>query len=191
MAAYPMPNRWPRRPERRGFTLIELLIVVAIISILASIALPNFLEAQVRAKVARCQAELRTIVVGVEMYRIDNNIYPPHEDRPTDLCVITTPVAYLAALPRDVFANPSDGNIWNAGYWYKWEDLADIYSFQDDTPPMWGGGDWLECRIAEGRLWSLNSVGPDLRENMATNADALYDPTNGTVSIGDVYRLGP
>lgn len=40
---------------KRGFTLIELLIVVAIIAILAAIV-PNFLEAQVRAKVSRATA---------------------------------------------------------------------------------------------------------------------------------------
>jgi len=65
---------------RKGFTLIELLIVVAIIAILAAIAVPNFLEAQTRAKVARVKNDLRTIATGVESYRVDNNKYPDGTD---------------------------------------------------------------------------------------------------------------
>jgi len=59
----------------KGFTLIELLIVVAIIAILAAIAVPNFLEAQVRSKVSRAKSDLRTIAVGLEAYYVDNNTY--------------------------------------------------------------------------------------------------------------------
>lgn len=62
---------------RFGFTLIELLIVVAIIAILAAIAVPNFLEAQVRSKISRVKSDMRSISVALESYAVDNNIYPP------------------------------------------------------------------------------------------------------------------
>jgi prepilin-type N-terminal cleavage/methylation domain-containing protein len=64
------------RKERVGFTLIELLIVVAIIAILAAIAIPNFLEAQTRAKISRAKADLRTLGVAVQAYRVDDNTWP-------------------------------------------------------------------------------------------------------------------
>ena len=60
----------------RAFTLIELLVVVAIIAILAAVAVPNFLEAQTRAKVSRAKADLRTLSTALESYMVDNNRYP-------------------------------------------------------------------------------------------------------------------
>jgi len=62
---------------RKGFTLIELLIVVAIIGILAAIAVPNFLNAQVRARVARAESDIRTMEDAVLMYMLDNNGHRP------------------------------------------------------------------------------------------------------------------
>ena len=102
------------RSRRRAFTLIELLIVVTIIAILAAIALPNFLQAQIRAKVSRAKADLRTITTGLEMYRVDYNNYPPILPVPIGdhdhdrvmlkhvfvefVFQLTTPVAYLSSV---------------------------------------------------------------------------------------------
>src|SRR6478736_2329222 len=65
-----------RRAHARAFTLIELLIVVAIIAILAAIAVPNFLEAQVRAKASRAKSDMRTAITAIEAYAVDAGKYP-------------------------------------------------------------------------------------------------------------------
>jgi prepilin-type N-terminal cleavage/methylation domain-containing protein len=65
----------------RGFTLIELLIVVAIIAILAAIAVPNFLEAQIRSKVTRAKSDMRSIATAIESYMVDLNQYPASQDQ--------------------------------------------------------------------------------------------------------------
>ena len=114
--------------KRKAFTLIELLIVVAIIAILAAIAVPNFLEAQARAKVTRVMADMRSIATGLESYQIDNNGYPIPRGAanfqngsfpsPADYYgwmmklgtnskypgpMLTTPVAYLTIIPFDEY----------------------------------------------------------------------------------------
>lgn len=126
MGLPPGPKRKDKKMKNKAFTLIELLIVVAIIAILAAIAVPNFLEAQVRAKVARTQSDLRTLTVALESYFVDNNVYTRDSDcvldatsvrqiavqntsiAYTDLAngyiQLTTPISYITSMLIDPFA---------------------------------------------------------------------------------------
>ena len=86
--------------SKKAFTLIELLIVVAIIAILSAIAVPNFLEAQTRAKVSRVKSDFRTLSLAFHAFFLDHNDFPP-DIAPTwdtdffSFIPLTTPRAYI------------------------------------------------------------------------------------------------
>jgi prepilin-type N-terminal cleavage/methylation domain-containing protein len=202
----------------KGFTLIELLIVVAIIAILAAIAIPNFLQAQVRSKVSRTLADYASLATAIEAYQVDNNSYPD-DGIPQPL---STPIAYITSFP----SSP-----WNE-YWYPWARNDDplpfcyvnnTYLYASDM--AWGpsyakyqnnpglgniGGDYISYvgRYEGMNLtnfdpqtiqWELKSCGPagiddvdaELNPSHYPPSDSgiiacLYDPTNGTVSTGNL-----
>jgi len=56
-----------------AFTLVEIMIVVAIIALLASIAVPNFLRARKRSQATRILEDLRIIDSAIDQYAIENN----------------------------------------------------------------------------------------------------------------------
>ena len=165
----------------RGFTLIELLIVVAIIAILAAIAVPNMLEAQTRAKVSATRSDQRTMMMALEMFRMDHNKYPlafnclPPWGDPgeiTETWRLTTPISYLTTIPRDLFYAPQEfgtpGGLFGPGGEY-------VHYISDPI-------------VTE--TWLVWSYGPDQVMEYGEEEIIHYDPTNGTVSRGDIYRVG-
>lgn len=173
---------FPRRKAVRAFTLIELLIVVAIIAILAAIAVPNFLEAQVRSKVSRVKADMRSIATGLEAYCVDYNMYPFDQDNEPDkeyengLQMLTTPIAYMSVHPEDPFQvgrrYDEDGDLDNAP-WYVLGSGTDntACSYDDKFDPdsgvektlindSWNGA-LNDQPVPDARAWVLISRGPD------------------------------
>jgi hypothetical protein len=166
------------------FNFLGLLLAVVGGAIVFCIAIPNFHEAQVRAKVSRAQADMRSLAVALEAYHVDNNFYPQSQQGTgveldavlfPSLTQLTTPVAYITSVPQDPFANS--------------KDLSPIGYF---------------CSAHEG--WALYSQGPDGHPSIfpeqlrmiydLTQTDPMqallpytYDATNGTKSEGDIFRI--
>ncbi len=110
-----------------GFTLIELLIVIAIIGVLATILLVNFMGVRQRTRDAQRKADLRQIQSAIELYKADQGDYPSGVTTPysmlTSVACPTSPsplvggtVTYLAKIPCD----PSGISWYNSGnYFYS------------------------------------------------------------------------
>ena len=64
------------KPVRNGFSLLEMLVVVGIILILATVAVPKFMSAGKTAKIAKISADIRTIDNAAALYEIDKGKYP-------------------------------------------------------------------------------------------------------------------
>lgn len=149
---------------------VGTVFVLLISALMVAIAVPNFLEAQNRARISRTKSDLRTVAVALESYHIDHEAYPP------TLHNLTSPVAYLSSVPYDPFTG---------------KDSPQTYDYATDAEDH----------------WILRGVGPDEDKDMVPLESYLdgdepgeagqkrlpyeYDPTNGTVSSGDIFRVGP
>jgi len=190
------------RASNKGFTLIELLIVVAIIAILAAIAVPNFLEAQTRAKVAEVKSEMATLTTALEAYAVDNNKYPqidnPFGDVTARLQPLTTPISYISELPLEPFERDTNGFF---GFGSLEDPTGKNYVYQTANNNFGFGNQNPESVARFG--WSLTSGGPDrvlefpyyaIGSNFITPAgrhmNFIYDATNGSISPGEIFRRG-
>jgi prepilin-type N-terminal cleavage/methylation domain-containing protein len=62
------------RAVQRGFTLLEIMVVVFILGVLVTIAVPSWMNARARAQARTCSANLRQIHQAKEMYALANRL---------------------------------------------------------------------------------------------------------------------
>jgi len=197
-----------------GFTVVELLIVIAIISIIAAIAVPNLMSANIRAKVSGVKADMGSIAIALEDYKIDDPgrnypIEPPspygHDeiavsgqafDDPSDalgLGKLVYPLdasepTYLKRIPGDPF-NDSGEEEWNG-----------TSGAHNNHYCYFTANANQESSSTEAKYWALVSYGPDKDQditsyvnakNAVNNGTNLYDPDSGITSSGDIVIIGP
>lgn len=135
-----------------GFTLIEVLVVVVILGILAAVVVPRFFDKPGEARQVAAKADVQALVTALNMYRLDNFVYPSTEQGLQALVQKPggAPEArnwksggYLSSLPKDP---------WGRDYAYLspgQHGEIDVYSLGLDGQPGGEGenkdvGNWEE-----------------------------------------------
>lgn len=185
----------------RAFTLIELLVVVAIIGILAAIAVPNMMSAQLKARLAQTYGSMKTIQTAIAAYQVDHGIPPidrgPDAETGSTYLALTTPIAYLSSI--DVFRDPFKTHLEeDTGRYYAYgsryhvdmldsPDRARLFQSHNVDYFLFGWGPDRQPN------WPWKFLGDTLRQlsNPATagpNQDGgiFYAASNGLLSSGDI-----
>ncbi len=176
-----------------AFTLIELLIVVAIIGILAAIAVPNFLNARMRAKIALSETSLRTINLAFVSYLMDLGATRRESQKAiehdSDGCrqqvPFTTPLAYMGETLRDPFQEGREPEeVPHGKYCFHFDPIFGEFHVNAFLRGMPGN-----TRLRTEALSSIGVFSGHGPTRMYKTGMPFYATSNGLISHGAIARF--
>jgi general secretion pathway protein G len=124
--------------SQSGFTLIEIMVVVVIIGILVGLIAPNIISRGDEARITATRADIRTISMQLDLYKLDNSFYPSTDQG-------------LQALVEKPGGFPEPKNWKKGGYLSK-------------VPEDQWGNEYVYISPGQHGPYDLFSLGPDGRE---------------------------
>jgi len=194
--------------------MIELLIVIAIITVITAIAVPNLISANVKAKVKGIKAEMGSIAIALEDYRVDEGDYPidpEHTGSGYGADVIAGlgdfdgyedaiglgKLVFPDGASNPVYLYRIPGDPFNDGGEEEWDGTNGAH---DNHYSYFTANASGAASSTEAKYWALVSYGPDKILDVTSYSDArdaydngtdLYDPDSGITSNGDIVIIGP
>jgi type IV pilus assembly protein PilA len=172
--------------KQSGFTLIELMIVVAIIGILAAIAIPNFLQYQLKSKTTEAKTNLGAIRISQEAFKAEWDGYIPCAAAPaaggTDV-----KTAWIVAPGFDAIGFQPSGNVY-----YQYEvAVAGGTAIANIAGTGLGGQSLAFCASAVGDLDGDTNNGEFGFANVFTTVATTTGVAGAVTANGEVQDLSP
>ena len=147
---------------RKGFTILEILVVISVIAILITVAIPRFLGMQIQAKEMRAKKETKTVMQALEAYKMHHNL------RSGPVCPSTVyPSGYLT-LQKDYLVSDVPNTI-----------SSPLYDPLSSTPQT----EYKYMSSADGvyyTIWSVGAPGDD--QPIAVGIDGTIYYQSGATS---------
>lgn len=187
--------------HRRGATLLDVMTVTAQLGMMSGLTLITYAEAMTRAKIAVVKNDLRVMTVAFESYYVDNSAYPANL---TDFKGLLHPIDYLnGAFPLDPFnpahtyfmmnLSPDDEIAYETVTAAFPDDPAMRENFFEQAYLLLSAGPDMEYELdqVDGDVEDIlasEDLPAWLQELADANGGVIYDPTNGSLSSGDLGR---